>query len=488
MSTIGTEVASALKWSSLGKLGGQLISWAVTILVLRFLTPADYGLLAIATVFVSLIMMLGEVGVQFIVVRARELTESFLRSVFGLVVVSHAFVALCTAVSAVAVARYYGDARIQPIMTAIGLNALLIAFTQIPGALLVRELNFRAQAAVALVASLAQSAATLGLAYYGAGVWSLVIGQFVSSVVMAVVLNRIRPSLRMPSFDFAPLEGHLAFGSWIVAQRVIWWLINSFDQLLLGKLIGPVQLGFYAVANQIASLPKDKLSQIINQVTFPAVVRLSDKPKQLRSNLLTALSIMSTVLFPIFAIISAMADDIVTTILSDKWAGALMPLALLPLAMPFRMLAAPLAEAMNALGRASITARLQIVSLVLVVAGIALGSHWGVVGVSVAWIVLANINLALFVSWTRQFSGVGYVDLLHVMLGPIACSAVAYATVFAVAHPNGATSLLDHGFLRLIVVAVLAGTTYSAASFLFNRSGVRNVLGLLLQGRSAKHA
>lgn len=479
--TIGADVASALKWSSMGKLGGQLISWVVTLLVLRFLTPEDYGLLAIATVVVSLVMLLGEVGVQLIVVRAEELTEAFLRSVFGLVVATHLLMALCVALSSFAVARYYDDARIQAIMMAIGLNALLVAFTQIPGALLLRELNFRLQAIAALVTSLVQSATTLVLAYLGAGVWSLVFGQLLSNGVAAVVLNRMRPSLRAPSFDFATLRGHLVFGSWIVVQRLIWWLLNSFDQLLLGKLIGTAQLGFYAVANQVAALPKDKLSQVINQITFPAVARVSHQPEQLHANLLTALSIMCTVVFPIFAVISALAEDIIEVVLSAKWQGALLPLTLLPLAMPFRMVAAPIAEAMNALGHASTTARLQAVSLVVVITGISLGSHWGVAGVCAAWIVVANVNLAVFVLATGRLSGLGYGDLVAAMRGPIACCVAMYAAVVAARQAMKAAGggLFDHGFLRLGVLSLLAGAAYLAMSMVFNRRGTGSVLKLL---------
>ncbi len=493
--TQSNPIFLALKWSAIGKLTGQFISWAITLYVMRILTPEDYGLLAIASIFTSLLLMLGEAGMQAAIIRSETVETEHLRRLFGVVCAGHTLVTLLLIIAAPVVAFVYDDIRIMHIMIVLAINAFILMFQCVPLALLLREMNFKTQAGIALVKVIVQGGSTLILALNDFGVWSLVFGELISTIVAIFCFNIAKPFLHMPKFEFSEVLPELSFGGYILLQRLLWWVNQSFDRLLLGLLLGPIQLGYYAVGNQIASLPKDKLGQILNQITFSAVAKMRHDPKHLKHSLLKALEIMGFLLFPVFAGLSLISENIINIILTDKWSNALIPIALLSLSMPFRMLSIPMSEAVNAIGSPKIILKSQVIGVINVVGTISIGAIWGLLGVCLAWLCVAPLNIIILLWLSKPHTNIKIRDFWRAISGPFATTVLMYLSVMlfkyllpalTIQFPFiyiGETSKMI--YIQDTIMVILIGiTSYALISLIVARRSIQHAKSLFLGFRN----
>jgi O-antigen/teichoic acid export membrane protein len=180
------RVLAALGWALTGRMLAQAASWVITLVVIRLLTPEDYGLMALATIFVTLVALVNELGMGGALIQADRLTQAQIRQTFGIVIVIQLAFALLIFATALPVALFFDDARLAPILQVSSLQFVLLAFAIIPEALLMRALEFRLKAYVDTLSQLVGSVATLALALWGFGVWALVWGVIANSLLKAI--------------------------------------------------------------------------------------------------------------------------------------------------------------------------------------------------------------------------------------------------------------------------------------------------------------
>jgi O-antigen/teichoic acid export membrane protein len=378
-------VLNALVWLIGGKFSAQLINWAITLYVIRLLTPDDYGLMALASVFVTILFALGQLGLGSALVQREHVDLDLQRKTFGFVLV--VAVSLCGAlvVCAPLIASIFETAGLTPILRIMSLSLIILAFTVVPRAILAREIRFKEQSIVDMSSALIGGLVTLALALHGYGVWSLVLGNLATSIVLAGGLVCATRFYHFPSLDLRGTSDVLLFGSWATGAHMMWMFWAQVDVFIVGKTFGQQLLGFYAVGKHIAELPLNKIQGILNQVAFPAFKkadRSNDDPayyleKQLR---LTAL-----VAFPVFLGMSAVSPEMISLVLGEKWLGAVIPLQILCLGVPLKTLEAAFPPYLMALGHVKIHFMTMAAGVLVMSMALVLGTQWGLPGVSAGW-------------------------------------------------------------------------------------------------------
>src|SRR5260221_6000139 len=140
------RVMRALAWALTGRLLAQAMSWVITLVVIRLLTPDDYGLMALATIFVTLVALVNELGMSGALIQADRLTDRQIRQTYGLVIVVQLAFTVAIATAALPIALFFNDARLAPILQVSSLQFVFLAFEIIPESLLMRALDFRLKA------------------------------------------------------------------------------------------------------------------------------------------------------------------------------------------------------------------------------------------------------------------------------------------------------------------------------------------------------
>ena len=471
---IRTQVLTGLRWTAGTRLLAQGFTWLVTIVVIRILTPEDYGLLAIATLFTGFLSMLSEAGLGSAVVQAKELDDVALRKVFGFVLVINLVLCLILVLGAPLIAWLFEEERLILMIQALALSFLLVGFTAMPEALLDRRLAFKKRALVDLSSSVFGSALTLALAAGRMGVWALVLGTIGTALWRAVGLQWLAPFLKRPILSFDGLGGILGFGRNIVFSRLLWYFFSQIDVLIAGKLLGKELLGIYSVSMHLASLPAQKLGAITYRVSFPAFAKLQGEAERTRMVFLQMIRITSFWAFPVLWGISSVSPDIVHLFLGPRWDDAAPLLALLCLFMPLRILSPVVYSAIDGLGRPDIGVRNMLVASIIMPIAFIVGCNWGLMGLALSWVLVFPLVFIENMSRLLPVVHIKLKEFLATMARPIVGSAVMYAVVAITRE------MVRVGPVPEMAVLILAGIlAYGIFTLLLNRPVLEEMLALV---------
>lgn len=443
--SLRTTVLGALGWAVGGKAVAQVLSWAITLVVVRLLSPADYGIMAIASAFVALITMITEMGFGSALVQASELTDVLIRKAFGLILVV-ALLATGTLIAVAGnVATFFEEPTLQPVVTVLSLLILVSAFSIVPTAVLSRNLDFKNQSIVVLISTIAGSLVALILAVRGFGVWALVWSQVAVFCLKGFGLTLVaRPPL-IPSFNFKGLKSIASFGSWLTLERIAWTLAARSDALVIGKLLGNRVLGLYEVGLNLASMPQTKVQGVINSVAFSAFSKIREDPGAADAYLMKYLRISLLLASPVFFGLAVTGPDIVNVVLGAKWAEASVPLAIIALAMPLKLVEAAIAPYLQAIGKVRTSFGNVFIGLLLMIVAMIAGAKWGLLGVSVAWDIAMTATVVVTVYRTCRVTNLNPTSLAVTVIHACIPALIMYASLKAlgqVMHWNGSLTAL----------------------------------------------
>jgi teichuronic acid exporter len=471
------RVLVAIRWSLLSKLGGQLASWAVTLYVIRLLTPDDYGAMAMAGVPFAFCYLLNTAGLDAALVQSKELSARVRAQIFGAVIVLNLVLFLGFVVAAPWIAAFYRDPRLTAIITVLAFQFVFLIFETLPQAQLERDLRFGPRSIVELVTQVAGSLVTLVLAWTGFGVWTLVWGSLVTIAIRMLGLNLVQPSLCRPAFSFAGMTEAWRFGRAVTADRLIRFAFADTDRLIGGKVFGGAALGYYAVASDIAALPIHKLTGLINSIALPAFSRAPTHRASPGASLVAVCRLMSLLAFPFFFGLASVATEIIALFLGPAWQAMALPLQLLSLVMPLRMLMNTFQPFLWGIGLPGGSVSTFLIGGLSMPVGFLVGAHWGPVGLSVAWLVVYPCVFLFSVVHVSALVGTRATDLLRPLRDPACACLLMCATVLAARSFLGGGRDVDT--IRLVELVLVGAAAYIGCMFLLDQALVREAAALL---------
>jgi teichuronic acid exporter len=462
---IERQAAAGLKWSGVGKIGAQAVSWAVTLIVFRLLSPEDYGLMALGMVLLSIVGGLAEFGLGQSLVQAPTLQQRDLARLAGALATLNIGCALVVVLGAPLFAQMLGDRALTPIIQVLSIQFVFTAIEAVPQSLAYRRMDFKRLAGIELASTLLGALCTLTLAWLGAGVWSLVYGNLAAAAARTLMYVALGGFV-WPSFNLRGIGPHIRFGGAVTLTRFIWQVAYQADMLIAGRMFTSQAVGLYSVSMHLATLPMTKVMGIINNVAFPAVARLQDELPRLKQRLLDALRLLAVAAVPAMWGISAIAPEFVDVTLGEKWQPATTALRLVAFVAPLRMLIGILATALAAVGRADLELRNTLVSAVVLPVTFLLGARYGLNGLAFAWVVAIPIIFALNLPRTLPVLTLTLANLIAVIRTPFLAGLLMYLAVTLVRIPLREAEELA----RLPVLILVGALTYLGTVRLLDRT------------------
>jgi teichuronic acid exporter len=333
---------SGARWTLAAKVGLQLLTWPITILVIRLLEPGDYGLMAMAMVTIGFVALFGEMGLGIALVQADKLDEATARAASAAILICNIAMAGMLVLLAPFAASWFDEPELIDVMRVLTLELLISSIGAVPQAQLERQLRFRPLSIAAIWSGTSGALTTLGLALSGFGVWALVFGTLTAALIRTVLIvlfngRLVWPTLRHP---LGPIKGLIRFSGHVLAARTLWYWYGQSDQVILARLLHASTFGHYNVAAQLAMLPVGKAMEVINRVTFPVLSRMRSEQGDLRPMHLRLIGLVAAYAFGTCWGLAAVAPELVITLLGDKWLTATLPLTALASIAPLRMLSA----------------------------------------------------------------------------------------------------------------------------------------------------
>ena len=468
-----------MKWGALAKLGGQTVSWAITLVVFRLLDPEDYGLLAIGMVLVSVVAGIAEFGLGASLIQSPSLDKEELRQVAGALAALNVACAIVIIAGAPLFAQMLGnDPRLADVIRVLSIQFLLNALDAVPQSLAARDMQFKFVAGIELVSTVTGSVITLVLAWLDFGVWSLIFGNLAGGVLRTTLYVTLGTYVR-PALPWRGIGRHVRFGGAVTATRALWQLTYQSDMLVAGRFLMPEAVGLYSISMHLATLPMNKVMGIVNQVAFPAVARLQDELPRMRERLLSSLRLLAFVAIPALWGISAAAPEFVDVILGERWHPAILPLQIVSFIAPLRLLAAVLATALAALGRADLELRNTIVSAIVLPIAFVIGVQHGLTALAASWLVGIPIVFVINFPLTWRTVGIRFRELAFAMRAPLLAGVVMYGCVYGARLP-----LMGIDEVARLPVLIVAGAIgYLGTLFLLDRTILHDVKRLAVAVR-----
>ena len=475
-SSVKSRVILALKWTAAARFTGQLITWGITIFVIRLLSPGDYGLVATAGILIGFAGLVQELGLIPALVQAKDIDDTRIRQVFGFILLSNIVIYSVLFLISPFFASFFEQPELEKVIKVLGITFLISALSSVPIALLRRELKLKEISLVELGAAVSASLVTLVLAYAGYGVWALVLGNVTTAATSTILFLAITKFHAMPIFSLSGMRQFAVFGANVTVGRTIWYFGGQADVMLIGKFLGNEMLGLYSVVNHLANMPLSKIMGIVNQVAFPAFSRIQENKEQCREYFLTAAQLLAMITFPVLWGLSSVAYDFIPVVLGNNWIDAGIVLMLIPLVIPLKAIDMILTPMVEGVGRPDVGLRNVITISVILPSMIIAGINWGIVGVSALY--AAGYIPVLYLNCKRSLAllDTDFWQLFLRLRTIIFCATLMYLAVYL----SRTTILADLAVSwRLAASVAIGAVVFAASSWLFNRSVIMNAISLV---------
>jgi O-antigen/teichoic acid export membrane protein len=376
-----------LAWTAVVKWGSQIVAWVATLVVARILVPADYGLLAMATVFVGLIALVSDFGLGLAIVMLRDLLDEHVAQINTLSLLLGTAAVAASCIAAVPLGRFFATPALPLVVVSLSIGCIVLAFRTVPYALLQKEMRFKLLALIDGAQTLVTSLSMMMLALLGLGYWTLVLGGLFGwtvSSALAVAARRYRfarPRLHS-------LRRAITFSGHITATRLAFYLYSSVDLFVAGKTLPRTAVGGYSLASTLAVMAPEKLMALLGSVAPSIFSSVQSESVRLRRYLLLLTEGAALVTFPITLGLAAVASEFVLVVLGDKWLTMVAPLQIMAAYASFRALVALPGNVLNVIGETRFAMWIQVVAVATFPFAFFYASRWGAVGIASAWVVV----------------------------------------------------------------------------------------------------
>ena len=465
---LDTRILRGSGWVAVGYGGRQVLTLVSMLVLVRLVEPKAFGLVALASPFLIALQYLQESGLGSALIHRRQDVSRAASTVLVYSPVAAAVLYGAAFASAPLLARLFHAPQLLEVLRVLALLVVIRSLSVVPSALLERELKFAARAVVELSAVVAQFALSIALAFAGFGVWSLVFGQLAGEAASTLVYwlrSPMRPSPRHASLRL--LRELTRYGRFVSAANLLNLLNSTADSLVIGRVLGATQLGFYSVAYRLGTMPGTVIGYIVGRVMFSVYSTLQHDIAAVRRVYLQNLQRIAIFALPAGVLLVVAARPIVHGLLGEQWSPAIVPLRLVALFGLSRAFLGPSGELFRGLGRPHLNVILGFAYAVLVVpALLLLVPTVGLAGGPLAFLIgQLAAGVPAFVISARML-GLSARELATALAAPAAPSAfLAVVLLVAVQLTRSVTPLVS-----LLIVVVLGLAVYAAAAALFARS------------------
>lgn len=406
--TLKQKTVKGLAWNTVNMLSNKALTFIIGVILARLLTPADYGMVAMIGVFTSVLTIFTDGGLTMALVRKENRTEADMATVFWYNLVACYILYGILFIAAPYIADFYRMPILKDITRITTIGLLYGPFGGIQGMLLQTRLDFKTPAIIGFSATVLSGITAITMAYYGYGVWALVVQGLVGGFIgMAARIFVVRwyPKSGFSSQSFKELFG---FSSKFLASQCLDTVYNNITPLIVGKFYSPAQLGEYERARGWAALPSQTFHGVISSVTFPVLSKMQHDTERLAVNYRKILRLTAFIVFPMMVGLSAVARPLTLFVLTEKWEGSIILLQIICFSMMWWPIHAVNLNLLLVTGRSDYFLRLEVIKKLWGLSVMACTLPFGLVYFVAAGIVSSMFSLVINTYYTGKIIKVGY--------------------------------------------------------------------------------
>lgn len=389
------KTVKGVAWSAIDTIGNYGITFIVGIVLARLLSPEEYGLIGIVTVFTAVFNNIVEGGFSSALIRKNDISQADYCTMFYVNLSVSIVLSLILFGCSGLIADFFGRKELVELTRSLSPIIILNGLGFVQRTHLTKNLDFKSQTKVSIVASISSGVVGISMAYMGFGVWSLV-GQQLSrqglNTLMLWIVSRWRPLLLFSKESFKNLFG---FGWKLLVSNLLDTVWKEINQVVIGKVYSPQMLGYYTRASQYGTVVSSSLTSIIQKVSYPVLSSIQSEKGRMKGAYRRVIRLSMMLTSMIMLCLAACAKSFIVVLIGEKWLPCVPMLQILCLGMMLYPLHSINLNMLQVLGRSDIYLILEIVKKVIGIIPILLGIFVGVYSLLVGGVIVGVISYFL---------------------------------------------------------------------------------------------
>ena len=473
--TLKQKTVSGTIWSFIDSFANQGIQFIVGIILARILSPAEFGLIGMLTIFIALSQSFIDSGFTNALIRKQDCTQTDYSTVFYFNFVVGIIFYLILFFSANSIAIFFNEPQLELLLQVLGLGLILNALGIIQRTILTKKIDFKLQTRVSLVSSTLSGLIAIYMAFNGFGVWSLValtLNRFGFTSLFLWMWAKWRPNLIFSIKSFKEL---FSFGSKLLISGLIDTTYRNIYYLIIGKYFSATELGYYTRADQFQALPSLQLTGVFGRVSYPILSTIQNDVKKLRIAYKQIIISTMFITFLLMLGMAAIAKPMIVTLVGEKWLPSVIYLQMLCFVGMFYPLHALNLNMLQIQGRSDLFLRLEIIKKILALPVIIIGILYGIKIMILG--MLANTIIAYYLNsyWSGKF--IGYSSFEQIK--DIFPSFVLAFSVSLIMYIIG--NVIDLSNISVLLIQIITGTVLTIIlAEIFKLNGYLNLKDIVI--------
>ncbi|MBE5830347.1 MAG: lipopolysaccharide biosynthesis protein [Butyrivibrio sp.] len=455
------KTVTNLIWRYAERVGAQGISFVVSIVLARLLSPSEYGTIALVTVFLSIFQVFVDGGLGTALIQKKDADDLDFSTIFFFNICMCAVIYTVLFMISPYLAAFYGNDDLIPVIRVLGITILISGVKNVQQAYVSKKLIFKKFFFATLLGTITAGVVGVIFAYMGYGVWALVAQQLINATIDTVILwitVKWRPKF---IFSFERLKGLYSFGWRMLVSSLINTVYNDVRQLIIGKVYSGEDLAFYNRGKTFPNFVVQNINSSIDSVLLPVMSEVQDDAERVKRMTRKAIMTSSFIMWPLMVGLSATGKNLFTLLLTEKWLPSLPYLYIFCFVSGMQPIHTANLNAIKAKGRSDIFLRLEIIKKTVGILIIL-----GTMNISVLAIGLGSAVYTIFASVVNAFPNkkllnYSYLEQIKDVMPSFLLSIAMGVVIYILPFPSGMPIVVVL-FTQIIVGAAF----YAAGAFL----------------------
>lgn len=468
---------SGFIWNSIENLSIQLIQFIVGICMARVLSPDDYGLIGILWVFIAICNALMNGGFSSALIQKSDRNNTDLSTVFYFNVVISVLLYATLFIIAPFFAVFWNRPILEDLIKVTAMPLIFNSLVLVQRTILTIQMNFKILAKIAMASSIIQGISGIAFAYNGFGVWSIAWSMVIGSAVTCVLTWIVANWYPLFTFSIQSFKILFSFGSKLLGSTLLDTIWNNLYPIVIGKFFPASILGYFTRAMNYSLLPANTLSGVIGRVSFPMLCELQNNDIALKRTYCKLIRIAAFITFPIMIGIASIAQPLIITMLTDKWAPCVPFLQILALVMMFYPIHALNLNLLQAKGRSDLFLKIEVIKKILGATILIVSFQWGII--ALCWGLLFHSLLSFVINsyYNGKLFGLGLKMQIKLITPIILTSVFMSLIVQLIVHYT------TRPFWQLTCAIIGGCISFLFMAFIINKEEIFFIIDKLKTGR-----
>lgn len=408
MNSVKESTIKGVKWSAIERFSVQGISFLVGLVLARLLSPSDFGVIGMLSIFMSISQTFIDSGFSNALIRKLDRTEIDCSTAFYFNIVVGLFFFILLYFCSPVIASFYNMPILTDITRVLGITLFINSLTVVQVALLTIKIDFQTQAKINLIGALVSGFIGIVLAFCGFGVWSLVYQQ-VSRALISTLLFWIMTDWRpLWAFSLNSFKDLFSFGSKLLLSGLLHTFYLNFTNLIIGKYYSSKDLGYYERGRQFGIIPTEMSVSIIQRVVFPILSTIQNEDARLINVYRKYIRVISIPIFFMMMLLAVLAKPIIIILLTNKWYDSIIYLQLFCFSQMFNHITRINLNLLEVKGRSDLYLRLEIIKKTISFCMLLISAPFGILAICISQIIYSQIAIFLNTYYTKKLFNLSY--------------------------------------------------------------------------------